>query len=113
MTLSPSLGGRIFLDFGQQGTAEGQVVTWEPPRLLEYTWVEGDIRSHVRWELEAVEGSRTRLTLVHRGLPKGAEAEYGAGWHDFLDRLPLHLAGQNLSGWVSRYPELIEIYGQP
>ncbi|HET9323994.1 MAG TPA: hypothetical protein VFO03_08955, partial [Gaiellaceae bacterium] len=31
--------------------------------------------------------------LDHRGLPPGAIAGYGAGWHSHLDSLEAHLAG--------------------
>ncbi len=61
----------------------------EAPRLLKYNWGAQDIR----WELEALGGGGTRLTLWHnidcRFIAMGA-----AGWHicfDILDRL---LAGQ-------------------
>jgi len=65
--------------------SETQVKRAESPKLLEYNWGGQDMR----WELEPMGGSSTRLTLWHnidrRFISMGA-----AGWHicfDVLDRL--------------------------
>jgi uncharacterized protein YndB with AHSA1/START domain len=59
----------------------------EPPRLLEYSWGESDLR----WQLEPM-GRGTRLTLWHnidrRFISWGA-----AGWHICFDVLERFLAG--------------------
>jgi uncharacterized protein YndB with AHSA1/START domain len=109
MTLDPGAGGRVFLDFGAQGQAEGVISVWSPPHRLEYSWLERGHESRVTWELTPEEGG-TVLVLTHVDLPAGSGAEYGAGWHDFLDRLPHHLDGADLSGWKDRYPELVAEY---
>jgi uncharacterized protein YndB with AHSA1/START domain len=71
--------------------SETQVKRADAPTLLEFNWGGQDIR----WELEALADSGTRLTLWHsidrRFMSMGA-----AGWHicfDVLDRL---LAGQSI-----------------
>jgi uncharacterized protein YndB with AHSA1/START domain len=104
--------------------SETQVKRADPPRLLEFSWGGQDIR----WELEPLAGSGTRLTLWHnidrRFISWGA-----AGWHicfDVLDRL---LAGEpigriagpetmKLDGWqrlTAEYAEElgVETPGQP
>ena len=75
----------------------------DPPKVLEYTWGDFDMR----WQLEAVAGG-TRLTLWtnigHRFIAMGA-----AGWHicfDVLDRL---LTGQPIGRIVG--PEALKFGG--
>jgi uncharacterized protein YndB with AHSA1/START domain len=58
----------------------------EPPRLLEYSWGESDLR----WELEPV-GNGTHLTLWHN-IDRRFIAWGAAGWHICLDVLD-HLLG--------------------
>ncbi len=61
----------------------------EAPRLLEYSWGENELR----WELEPMGSSGTRLTLWHnidrRFISWGA-----AGWHICFDVLERLLAGE-------------------
>jgi hypothetical protein len=75
--------------------SETRVKRAEAPRLLEYSWGEGDIR----WELEPLE-SGTRLTLWHnidrRYISMGA-----AGWHICLDVLNQFLAGDPIGRIVA------------
>jgi uncharacterized protein YndB with AHSA1/START domain len=109
MTMEPRLGGRIHLDFGDQGSAEGEILAWEPPHVLEHSWTEAGTTSHVRWELSP-EGNGTRLWLLHTGLSPDAPHEYGAGWHDFLDRLPYYLAGNDIPPIWEQFESLLERY---
>jgi len=39
------------------------------------------------------EGDKTRVRLVHRGLPDDAVADHGGGWANYLDRLAIRAAG--------------------
>jgi uncharacterized protein YndB with AHSA1/START domain len=65
---------------------------FDPPRLLEYDWIEHDApggairNSVVRFELEP-DGERVHLTLTHRALPVDSYPTIGAGWHAHLDTL--------------------------
>jgi uncharacterized protein YndB with AHSA1/START domain len=71
--------------------SETRVTRAEAPKVLEYNWWDKDIR----WELEALSGGGTRLTLWHN-IGRRFIAWGAAGWHicfDVLDRL---LAGQPL-----------------
>jgi uncharacterized protein YndB with AHSA1/START domain len=64
--------------------SESRVKRADPPKLLEYSWGENDIR----WELEPL-ANGTRLTLWHN-IGRRFVAMGAAGWHicfDVLDRL--------------------------
>ena len=64
---------------------ETTVTRADAPRLLVYNWGGNDMR----WELEAVGGGGTRLTLW-TSIPRGFISMGAAGWHicfDVLDRL--------------------------
>lgn len=85
-------GGRARLAFTNvDHVVEGRVVAVEPPRLLAYTWGEG--QGVVRWELAAVDGG-TRLVLTH-AFPAADEApSFLAGWHTHLELFDRVLAGE-------------------
>jgi len=69
--------------------SETKVTRADAPKVLEYSWWGKD----VRWELEALGGGGTRLTLWHnidrRFISWGA-----AGWHICFDVLERLLAGE-------------------
>jgi uncharacterized protein YndB with AHSA1/START domain len=67
---------------------DGEVLAFEPPRLLEIRW--GTDR--LRFELDAA-GVGTRLTLTDTFDEVGKAARDGAGWHECLDLLEAALAG--------------------
>jgi len=74
---------------GTPYSAETQVKRAEAPKVLEFNWGDQDIR----WELEPLGSTGTRLTLWHN-IDRGYISWGAAGWHicfDVLDRL---LAGQ-------------------
>ena len=72
----------------------GEVLVSEPFKRLEYTFSVapmGDATSTVKWTLEEVAGG-TRLSLIHEGLPQGADAfgltlALDKGWDDHLGRM--------------------------
>lgn len=85
-------------------TTETTVKRADAPKALEYTWGGGDIR----WELEPMGGSGTRLTLWSN-INRGWIAAGAAGWHicfDVLDRL---LAREPLGRMVG--PQLMQFDG--
>jgi uncharacterized protein YndB with AHSA1/START domain len=63
----------------------------EPPRLLEYTWGEDQLR----WELEAA-GAGTRLTLRHTLSDRDWLPKVAAGWHLCLDVAERRLDGESV-----------------
>ena len=74
--------------------SETTVKQADPPKSLEYTWGNFDIR----WELEAV-GAGTRLTLWHN-IDRRFIAMGAAGWHICLDVLDHLLGGSPLGRMV-------------
>lgn len=73
------------------GYIEGRFLSIDPGGLA-MTWrttefAPSDPDSHVELRLTPeAGGARTRLTLVHTGLPEGGAEKYGKGWQDFYFR---------------------------
>ena len=71
--LEPKLGGRIFEQYGERGSAlhdVGTITIWEPPKHLAFEWrsvtfVPGESTTVELWFEASAEG--TRVTLEHRG----------------------------------------------
>ena len=63
-------------------TLTGTVLAVDEPKLLSYTWGEGET---LRFELQP-EGEGTRLVLIDQ-LQASSAARNAAGWEDCLDRL--------------------------
>lgn len=92
-TMTPGPGGHIDFDWGEQGKGRAAILTWEPPTVLEFEWVETQGRpSIVRFDLRS-EGDGARLTLAHRDMREDM-SENAAGWHYYLDALAAHIGGQ-------------------
>lgn len=86
--------------YSMYGTESGDKLMWgevlvaEPFSKLEYTFTikpMGEAVSTVKWRLEEVPGG-TLLSLIHEGLPKGAEAfgltlALDKGWDEHLGRM--------------------------
>ena len=89
MDLRP--GGDFRIDFSRtnDGVLDGVIVRVEPQQLLTYVWG----WSVVEWSIEDVAAGGCKYRFVHNGLADRGEGEEGlaAGWHEFLDRLDLHL----------------------
>jgi uncharacterized protein YndB with AHSA1/START domain len=100
----PEVGGRVVLDFGEDGgQVEGLVRVFDPPRALEYTWTfTGEDESILRFELEP-DADGTHLVLDHRLLGPDHAASYGAGWHAHLDTLAATLSGEEGIVWWDRF----------
>ena len=72
---------------------EGELIAYDRPRLLAYTWIanlhdDPSRRTEVRWELTPFKGG-TRVRLTHSGLAQEPKSRggYSNGWPDLLDRL--------------------------
>lgn len=83
--------------------SETRVKRADPPKTLEYTWGENDIR----WELESL-GSGTRLTLWHN-INRNFISMGAAGWHICFDVLEGLLADQPIGRTVG--PGLMKFDG--
>jgi uncharacterized protein YndB with AHSA1/START domain len=71
----------------------GEIVEYDPPRVLAYTWIANwhDEKSRttlVRWELSA-QGSGTLVKVTHSGLAQEemARKDYQGGWPGVMEQL--------------------------
>ncbi len=71
----------------------GEIVKFDPPRLLVYTWIsnwhlEPQRRTTVRWELTPT-AAGTHLRVTHSGLAQEPEArkDYSGGWPGVVEKL--------------------------
>jgi uncharacterized protein YndB with AHSA1/START domain len=69
---------------------EGEVLEFDPPRRLAYSWIanwhdQPSRRTVVRWELFK-SGEGTRLKVTHSGLPR-ARKDYTGGWPGVVESL--------------------------
>ena len=95
VTLEGSVGGKLFEQYGDGGSALwGTVTEWEPPTRVAFTWHPGrEPETAQQVEVDFVEtNGRTTVTLVHRDWDVlGADAEkqrsdYDGGWDAVLKR---------------------------
>ncbi len=98
--INPTPGGiyRVLMGGGQHQSA-GEYVEVVPMEKVVFTfgWErEGNPIPPGSTTVEITlqpEGDKTRVRLVHRGLPDDAVADHGAGWAHYLDRLAVRSAG--------------------
>jgi uncharacterized protein YndB with AHSA1/START domain len=76
-----------------QFCCEGEVLEFDPPRLLSYTWIanwhdDKTRRTIVRWELTAARDG-THVKVTHSGLAQEAAArkDYSGGWSGVVEAL--------------------------
>ena len=79
---------------------EGEVLEFDPPRLLSYTWIanwheDRSQRTVVRWELTPA-GAGTKVKVTHSGLAKlpVARKDYSGGWPGVIEQLKMFVEGQ-------------------
>jgi len=106
-------GGRFEMVSGPtRFHSTGQILVWEPPRVLEYEWNVGPVpempkgeRAIVRYELEP-RGDATHVVITYRGLTLDTSRGFLPGLHAFLDRLEAQLDESALPGFFERFEEL-------
>ena len=71
----------------------GEIIEYDPPRLLVYTWFgywheDPSRETVVRWELEPT-ASGTRVTVTHSGLAEepASRKDYSGGWVGVTENL--------------------------
>ena len=97
-TITPAAGGAVNL---MNGHIKGVVTQWQPPHRLSFTWnvfSPGETQSqfpesYLTFELKE-EGDNVRLTLTHRPMLEGFDAQTKMGWHTMLDLLEAELRGE-------------------
>jgi len=97
---------------GEGETIEGEMLTYDPPAALEFSW--GD-EEKLRFDLEP-DGDGTVLTFVNTFDRVGKAARDGAGWHACLDLLGYHLDGEQPpwapgDRWGQVHPSYVERFG--
>jgi uncharacterized protein YndB with AHSA1/START domain len=107
-SMEPQRGGKWVYDTGHTDLningvskfhCEGEVLEYDPPRLLAYTWIanwhaDKSRRTSVRWDL-APEGKGTLVKVTHSGLAQEslARKDYGSGWPGVLEKLKSFMEG--------------------
>jgi uncharacterized protein YndB with AHSA1/START domain len=86
-----ALGQEFTLHF-DDGTAQFEVLTCEPPERAQVAWKRADGASTVTVQVSANGNGSSRLVLEHTGLPIADAPQYGTGWHWHLATLRAHLA---------------------
>jgi uncharacterized protein YndB with AHSA1/START domain len=75
---------------GEGPAMDGEMIVYDPPRLLEMRWGDGET---LRFELQGL-GTGTQLTFVDTLGELGKASRDAAGWHSCLDLLALGLDGR-------------------
>jgi uncharacterized protein YndB with AHSA1/START domain len=102
--------GRL-IETGPAGdeVAWGEILAWDPPRLLRMTWHPGygaERASEVEVGFAPVTDALTMVTLTHRGWekfsdPRAARDEYGKGWPLVLSSYAALLPGEAMDREVT------------
>lgn len=97
-TVEPFVGGKIAMMIGSPGAMSGEILTWDAPNVLEFTWNNPTSpEAVIRYELTA-EGTGTRMRFTHSHMPYASSARMMPGWHWFFDRLGSALTGDSTPG---------------
>ena len=106
-------GARLRFVFpnGEAPDSEGEIVVYDPPSVLEYTWGEDRLRFELRPDADG-----TVMTFVTTFSELGKAARDGAGWHECLDVLEHELAGDKPpwdpgNRWDEVHPAYVESFG--
>jgi uncharacterized protein YndB with AHSA1/START domain len=85
--------GAVVVNGVSEFECHGEILEFDPPRLLVYTWYGNwhenkSLRTVVRWELTP-EGRGTHVKVTHSGLAQepAARKDYSSGWPGVLENL--------------------------
>ncbi|HEY1298752.1 MAG TPA: SRPBCC domain-containing protein [Chloroflexota bacterium] len=95
----------------EYGDFQGEVLAYEPPQMIEFTWGTDTIRLEVR-----PDGDGSILTLLDTFDEQGKAARDAAGWHVCLDALERELDGPPASaspyeGWQAVNARYVTQFG--
>ena len=102
-------GGRVTVHF-DDGPADFEVVTCEPPTTLATRWLHAASHSVVTARLTPLGPDGTRLVLEHAALVERSAPDYAAGWHYYLDALRAELDDAPRPGWDEHFLPLLAGY---
>ena len=102
---------RFVAEYAEDGGFDGEVLEFDPPKLLEIRWGTDTLR----FALEP-DGAGTVLTLTDTFDELGKAARDGAGWHECLDYLEVELDGRTATRkagqrWAEVHPEYVAAFG--
>src|SRR3954468_21861521 len=98
-------------EHGEGPEGSGRIITFDPPRLFEFTWGEESFR------IELVpDGDGTLLTFRNTFDEVGKAARDAAGWHVCLDLLAPSLTGTpppwtQVERWREVHPPYVDAFG--
>jgi uncharacterized protein YndB with AHSA1/START domain len=85
--------GSLVVNGISQFECHGEILEYDPPRVLAYTWIgnwhdDPKIRTIVRWELTQMQ-SGTHVKVTHSGLASlpVARKDYSGGWPGAVEQL--------------------------
>jgi uncharacterized protein YndB with AHSA1/START domain len=85
--------GTVVVNNVSEFECHGEILEYDPPRLLAYTWIanwhdDKSRRTVVRWELAAKSGG-TQVKVTHSGLAQEptARKDYSGGWPGVVEQL--------------------------
>ena len=84
---------------------DGQMLVFDPPSIMEFTWGTDLLRIELRQD-----GEGTLLTLTDTFDDVGKAARDAAGWHECLDRLVTDLDGLAPPAWGERWRQIHPVY---
>lgn len=91
--------GRVVVNNVTEFECHGEIIEFDPPRLLVYTWIANwhdDVtrRTVVRWELAPTSGG-THVKVTHSGLAQEpvARKDYSGGWTGVVEMLKKFVEG--------------------
>ena len=102
-------GAKLRFSFpnGESPAFDGEMLTYRPPELMEFTWGADTLRLELR-----PDGDGTELTLLDTLEEQGKAARDAAGWHVCLDKLGAHLDGGTAgTEWSEVHPGYVERFG--
>jgi uncharacterized protein YndB with AHSA1/START domain len=91
----------------------GKVLRCEPPRLIEFTWLESNgVTSEVTFELSP-RGDQVALTITHRKIANRQELlDIAGGWDVHVGILEDVFAGRTPRGFWSAHERLVDEYSR-
>ncbi|HEY0641324.1 MAG TPA: SRPBCC domain-containing protein [Pseudonocardiaceae bacterium] len=106
----PVVGSPIAFDFGGGPEVDGEVVAWEEPRLVAFTWGTDELRVELTPDGEAA----TLLVFEHVFADRAGGASFAAGWTACLRGLALLLAGEQIppaGRMVAEHERFVRLFG--